>query len=159
MLSLLMVLRYIWVFSLISSCVLYLHSSYLFWTELEVDRRHWSTLFIMTIHTRCSVQNRVTAKQISSFFSLLMNCDGLIPLFDDQRSLTNIHELLLDLQILLLLFFSYGDATLFSAVVCIILFTQPFCLEKNKKYYIHIWIWCFCFLLRSAYSQSNLKTL
>lgn len=85
-----------------------------------------------------SVQNRVTAKQISSFFSLLMNCDGLISLFDDQRSLTNIYEFLLDLQILLLLFFSYGDATLFSAVVCIILFTWPFCLEKNKKYYIHI---------------------
>lgn len=46
---------------------------------------------------------------------------------------------------LLLLFYNYGDATLFSAVVCIIPFTQPFCLEKNKKYYIHIWIWCFSF--------------
>ena len=58
-------------FSLISSCVLYLLSSYLFWTELEVDLWHWSTLFIMTIHTHAytrSVQNRVTAKQISSFF-------------------------------------------------------------------------------------------
>lgn len=64
---------------------------------------------------------------------------GFISLFDDQRSLTNIIEFLLELQILLLLlFYSYGDATLFSAVVCIILFTQPFCLEKNKKYYIHI---------------------
>lgn len=75
MLSLLMVLRYIWVFNLISSCVLYLLSSYLFWTELEVDQRHWSTLFIMTIHTHAhkhthalfrteSLQNK-----ISSFFS------------------------------------------------------------------------------------------
>lgn len=39
-------------FSLISSCVLYLRSSYLLWTELEVDLRQWSTLFIMTINTR-----------------------------------------------------------------------------------------------------------
>lgn len=27
--------------------------------------------------------------------------------------------------------------SIFSCFVCIILFTQPFCLEKNKKYYIH----------------------
>lgn len=65
MLSLLIVLRYIWVFSLISSCVLYLLSSYLFWTELEVDLRHWSTLFIMTIHTHmlCSEQSHCKTNQ------------------------------------------------------------------------------------------------
>lgn len=116
-------------FSLIAFCVLYLLSSYLFWTELEVDLRHWLTLFIMTIHT-CSVQNGATTKQTCSFLSLLMNSDGLISLFDDQRSSTNIQEFLLNLQTLFL-FFSHGDATLFSAVVCIILFTQPFCLGKK----------------------------
>lgn len=41
------------------------------------------------MHT-CSVQNRGNANQISSFLSLLMNCDCLICLLDDQRSLTNI---------------------------------------------------------------------
>lgn len=50
MLSLLMMLRYICLFILISSCVLYLLSIYLFWAELEVDLWHWSTLFIKTTH-------------------------------------------------------------------------------------------------------------
>lgn len=105
MLSLLMVSRYIWVFSLISSCVLYLLSSYVFWTELEVDLWHLvDVIYYDYTHIR-SVQNRVNAKQISSFFSLLRNCDGLISLLDDQRSLTNIHEFLLDLQIFVVVIF------------------------------------------------------
>lgn len=63
-----------------------------------------------------------------------MNRDGLNCLLDDQRSLTNVHESSLDLQVfVVVIFFSYGDATLFSAVVCFILFTQPFCLEKKIK--------------------------
>lgn len=158
MLSLLMVLRYIWVFSLISSCVLYLLSSYLFWTELEVDHRHWSTLFIMTIHTHAhkhthalfrteSLQNK-----ISSFFpSLLMNCDGLIysiwwPKVIDQHSwvLARLTDFVL------VVVFSVTEMPLYFQLLSALFFTQPFCLEKNKKYYIHIWIWCFCSLF--AYS-------
>lgn len=108
----------------------------------------WPTAYVDIIyydythtHTLCSEQSHSKTNQL-----MFLPPDEFwwLNFTDDQRSLTNIYEFLLDLQTLLL-FFSYGDATLFSAVVCIILFTQPFCLEKNKTYYIHIWIWCFSF--------------
>lgn len=137
-------------------------SSCLLWTELEVGPWHRPTLFIMTTHTEmraqthtltyahtCSVQNRVTAKtdQFSSFPSS-MNCDGLISLFDDQKSLFNILWVFARLTSLLLLFSVYGNATLFSAVF----FTQPFCLDNNNKmYYIHFWIMCFFYCTTFSY--------
>lgn len=123
-----------------SFCVLYLLWIYLFWAELEVDLWHWLTLFIETTHTYTHAH---------SLCSEQMQCksDRFVSLPPDELWLLNlstwwpkvIDRYWLNMQGFSLMFFSYGDATLFSAVVCIILFTQPFfCLEINKMYYIHI---------------------
>lgn len=76
-------------------------------------------------HTLCSEQSQCKSDQ---FFSLppdelwLLNLSTWWPKVIDQYWL--------NMQGFSLRFFSYGDATLFSAVVCIILFTQPFFVLK-----------------------------
>lgn len=93
-------LSYLWCWGTlkIQFCVLYLPSSYLLRTELELGPWHRPILFIMTIQTNtCSVQNGVTAKtdQFSSSPSL-MNCDRLILM---TKSHCPTLEFLLDLQV------------------------------------------------------------
>lgn len=95
MLSLLM-MRYICIFILIFilcsvfTLDLFVLSWTWSWPMALVDVIYWDYTHTRThMHTR-SVQNRDNANQISSFLSLLMNCDCLICLLDDQRSLTYI---------------------------------------------------------------------
>lgn len=76
-------------------------------------------------HMLCSEQRQCKSDQ---FFSLppdelwLLNLSTWWPKVIDQYWL--------NMQGFSLMFLSYGDATLFSAVVCIILFTQPFFVLK-----------------------------
>ena len=138
MLSLLLV-RYICIFILIFilcsvfTLDLFVLSWTWSWPMALVDVIYWDYTHVH-MHT-CSDQNKGNANRIGSSLSLLMNCNCLICLLDDQRSLTDIDSTCR------VWYFSVMEMPLYFQLLSALFSSLShfcFCLEINKMYYIHI---------------------
>lgn len=104
----------------VSFCALFCSSLSWTWSWLK------SLVGIIYYEYSSSVLNRALLNQASTPFCQTRTASFL---FDDQRSLTNVYELLLDF---LMLFFRYEDTTLFQLLSALFFSLSHFVL-KNKK--------------------------